>query len=269
MNNIQLFNFEGKDVRVVMVNDEPYFVAKDVADVLGIKNHRDAISKLKDSMKGVANIDTLGGNQDTSVINEAGVYKLAFTSCKPEAERFTDYLAEVVIPTIRKTGKFDVEKQQLNLIEDEFEKQLRKNILAYNNVLKINPHDQIAVISKMNYENQLNTYLQQKEIKEIKNRQEQIENKFDNVKKIMEVIQEESWNDKINDMVKKISIDGYDKNYSLCCAELYRELEHRASCNWKTRLENLKERIRNTGAKKSNVNKLSKMDIIEIDDRLR
>lgn len=73
MANLQIFAFEGTDeIRTLLINDEPYFVGKDVADALGYKNTRDALSKHVDEEdKGVANRDTLGGKQDLTIINES------------------------------------------------------------------------------------------------------------------------------------------------------------------------------------------------------
>ncbi|WP_081656579.1 phage antirepressor KilAC domain-containing protein [Brevibacillus thermoruber] len=107
MNSLQkMFAFEGKEVRVIMQDGEPRFVAKDVCDVLEIGNSRMALERLSPSQKGVSSIDTPGGVQQMSVINEAGLYKLIFTSRKPEAQKFADWVAEEVLPTIRKTGGY-------------------------------------------------------------------------------------------------------------------------------------------------------------------
>lgn len=107
----QIFNYQGNQVRIVEINGEPYFVAKDVCEVLEIKNHKDAVSRLKESMKsGVVITDPHGRPQMTKVISEAGLYKLIFQSRKPEAEKFSDWVAEEVLPAIRKTGSYIVPK---------------------------------------------------------------------------------------------------------------------------------------------------------------
>jgi prophage antirepressor-like protein len=106
MNNLIPFNYQDRQVRTVIKDGEPWFVAKDVCEILEISNHRDATDRLNHSMKGVAITDTLGGSQEVNVISEAGLYKLVFTSRKPEAEKFTDWVASEVIPSIRKTGQY-------------------------------------------------------------------------------------------------------------------------------------------------------------------
>lgn len=73
-------------VRIVMQNDDPWFVAKDICNVLEISNNRDALEKLDDDEKGVALTDTLGGTQQLSIVSEPGLYKLIGRSRKPEAK---------------------------------------------------------------------------------------------------------------------------------------------------------------------------------------
>lgn len=104
MINLASFSYEDNPVRAFELNGIAWFVAKDVCDILQITNYRNAVSRLNENMKGVHSVDTLGGNQDMAVINEAGLYKLVFTSRKPEAEKFTDWVAEKVLPSIRRHG---------------------------------------------------------------------------------------------------------------------------------------------------------------------
>ena len=108
MNELQrVFEYEGSRVRTVTIDGEPYFVSRDVCEVLGIVNHKDAVSRLSEKMKsGVGITDPHGREQYTSVISEAGVYKIVFQSRKPEAEKFTDWIAEKVLPSIKKTGMY-------------------------------------------------------------------------------------------------------------------------------------------------------------------
>jgi hypothetical protein len=100
------FAYKDSLVRTVMIDGEPWFVAADVCRVLDIKNARDAVDRLDEDEKGVANTDTLGGEQAMNVVSEAGVYRLVFTSRKPEAEAFKRWLAHEVLPSLRKTGSY-------------------------------------------------------------------------------------------------------------------------------------------------------------------
>lgn len=107
MNELQLFNFESNQVRALLINDEPWFVGKDVAEILGYSNPRDALAKhVYDEDKGVAKCDTLGGKQDLTVINESGVYALVFGSKLPNAKKFKHWVTSEVLPQIRKTGSY-------------------------------------------------------------------------------------------------------------------------------------------------------------------
>ena len=98
-------------IRTVEMDGTPYFVGKDVAEVLGYSNTRDAISKhVDDEDKGVAKCDTLGGIQDLSVINESGLYSLILSSKLPKAKEFKHWVTSEVLPAIRKHGMYATEE---------------------------------------------------------------------------------------------------------------------------------------------------------------
>src|SRR5699024_5271163 len=108
VNELQIFNNEefGK-IRTVTINNEPWFVSKDVATALGYSNSRDAISKhVFDDDKGVAKCDTPSGRQEMSVINESGLYALIFGSKLDSAKRFKHWVTSEILPSIRKTGSY-------------------------------------------------------------------------------------------------------------------------------------------------------------------
>lgn len=98
--------FEGQELRIIEKDNEPWFVAKDVCDILEIKNNRDAISRLDDDEKGVVLTDTPGGRQNLTTVNEFGLYSLVLTSRKPEAKQFKRWITHEVIPSIRKHGAY-------------------------------------------------------------------------------------------------------------------------------------------------------------------
>lgn len=108
MNKVKIFNSEEfGDVRTVTINGDPWFVGKDVAAALGFTNPRDAISThVFDEDKGVESIDTLGGKQKMTVINESGLYALVFGSRLKSAQRFKHWVTSEVLPAIRKTGGY-------------------------------------------------------------------------------------------------------------------------------------------------------------------
>lgn len=107
MNDLQVFQNERfGEVRTVMREGQPWFVAADVCRALEIANSRDAISRLDEDEKGVASTDTLGGRQDVTIVNEPGLYVLVLGSRKPEAKEFRRWITHEVIPSIRKHGAY-------------------------------------------------------------------------------------------------------------------------------------------------------------------
>lgn len=107
MTNLQIFKFEGNEVRTVLIDNEPHFVGKDVAQTLGYSNHVDALRRhVFPKNKGVVKHDTLGGSQNLIAINEAGLYQLIFKSKLESAERFQDWVTSEVLPSIRKHGAY-------------------------------------------------------------------------------------------------------------------------------------------------------------------
>ena len=120
MNEIQEFYFNGDAVRTLLRDNEPYFVGKDVAEILGYSNPRDALSKHVDSDdKGVAKCDTLGGTQKLTVINESGLYSLILGSKLPTAKKFKHWVTSEVLPTIRKHGAYMTDAKAAAIVTDK------------------------------------------------------------------------------------------------------------------------------------------------------
>lgn len=108
MNEVQIFeNEEFGEVRTVTIDNEPWFVGKDVAEALGYSNPRKAIGDhVVEEDKGVTKWDTLGGKQDFVIINESGLYALIFGSKLESAKKFKHWVTKEVLPSIRKTGSY-------------------------------------------------------------------------------------------------------------------------------------------------------------------
>ncbi len=102
----QLFNYEGKEVRTVTVEGEPWFVAKDVCEVIGVD--RTVVRRVDGEDKTTVHLTHTGSSysSDTVVINESGLYTLILGSRKPEARKFKRWVTAEVLPTIRKTGMY-------------------------------------------------------------------------------------------------------------------------------------------------------------------
>ena len=107
-NAMQVFNNpEFGKVRTVVINNEPWFIGKDVAMALGYGNPRQGIASHVDAEdKGVQKLDTPSGEQNMTVINESGVYALIFGSKLPTAKKFKHWVTSEVLPDIRKHGLY-------------------------------------------------------------------------------------------------------------------------------------------------------------------
>ena len=135
---ITVFAFRGQNVRTVIKDGEPWFVAKDVCDVLGIANPRNATARIPDKDKDVRQMDTLGGVQNLSIISEAGLYRLVLRSDKPAAEPFIDWVTSEVLPAIRKTGGYIAARAE----ETPEEILARALIVAHETIDRVNRRNQ-------------------------------------------------------------------------------------------------------------------------------
>lgn len=114
---MQVFNFNEKEstpIRVQVINNEPWFVAKDVCEFLGHTNHKVALRALdEDEVRKVYLTDALGRQQLTNAVSESGLYALIIRSNKPEAKKFRKWVTGEVLPTIRKTGRYETMKSRM------------------------------------------------------------------------------------------------------------------------------------------------------------
>ena len=106
MNGMQIFTYHTAEVRAVTIDNEPWFVLKDVCVVLEIDNPRNVAARLDEYERGVHRIDTLGGKQEMTVISESGLYSTILLSRKPEAKQFKRWIMQEVLPSIRKHGAY-------------------------------------------------------------------------------------------------------------------------------------------------------------------
>lgn len=113
MNEVQLFNFENHEVRSILLSDEPWFVGRDVAEVLGYKKPENAIANhVDDDDKTTTLIQGIGSNykSKTMIINESGLYSLVLSSKLPSAKKFKRWVTSEVLPALRKTGQYQVKE---------------------------------------------------------------------------------------------------------------------------------------------------------------
>ena len=117
---VEVFSFsqEKSPIRVQLIKGEPWFVAKDVCDVLEHSNHKMAVKSLdEDEVSTVYLTDSLGRKQETKIVSESGLYALIFQSRKPEAKKFRKWVTAEVLPAIRKKGYYGVKKQDADYID--------------------------------------------------------------------------------------------------------------------------------------------------------
>lgn len=120
MNAVQVFENAGRSLRVVEISKEPWFVAADVCDALEIGNASLAVNGradrpndgLDEDEKGVATVNTLRGEQEMLIVSESGLYSLIFKSRKREARTFRRWVTHDVLPSIRKTGRYEAPKRE-------------------------------------------------------------------------------------------------------------------------------------------------------------
>ena len=130
-NEIQIFkNDEFGQVRTTTINGEPWFVGKDVADILGYSNPRDAIAKhVDDDDRNTVAIRDGKGNPNQTIINESGLYALIIGSKLPTAKKFKRWVTSEVLPSIRKTGSYTVDPLQKQRLEIDLNNS-RANVAA-------------------------------------------------------------------------------------------------------------------------------------------
>ena len=129
MNNVQKVNYGplGAELRIIIDDDQKiWFVAKDIGEMLELKNIKQNITELPDEVYNTYPIlDTLGRVQNTTIVSEGGLYRLVFKSRKPEAEAFVTWVTEEVLPQIRKTGSYSVKKESVAPSAQQVEYHLR------------------------------------------------------------------------------------------------------------------------------------------------
>lgn len=229
------FSYEGYQVRTVIVDNEPWFVAKDVCEVLDISwTGSQTLSRISNAHKGIRNFLTPGGNQKLWCIDEAGLYKLIMRSNKEEAERFQDWVTDEVLPTIRKTGSYSIQP------------------ITHTEALL----QAVQILAQ-----------QEKQIKALEAAQETQAETIRNIKDAL-LPTDKEWRKRINEQLNRIAFACQD-DFQGVREESYQLLEKRAACDLRRRVKNLRERLFEAGASKTKINNTCRLDVIEQDKRLK
>ncbi len=146
------FKFENNSIRTLIIENEPWFVLKDVGDVLGLTNHKQALSDLKKRLQKISvnleevrrtyPLQTSGGMQSFVCLSEIGLYELIFASNKLEAIRFRYWVTREVLPSIRKTGNYSITQKQTPIFDtssfsNEKLLDVQKTLLGLETAIKI------------------------------------------------------------------------------------------------------------------------------------
>lgn len=240
MNELQIFNStEFGEVRTIVIDNEVWFVGKDVAEVLGYSDTNQAIRKhIDEEDKLTRQIDGIGQKREMYIINESGLYSLVLSSKLPKAKEFKRWITKEVIPSIRKYGGYIAKPlNQLDILEKSI--QIMKE--------------------------------QQRRLEEHDNRLAKIESNIEQIKEL-EQINASNWRLYFGSVTRKIAkyypcLD-MENPYQAIRHEFYERLENEAHCNLNIRLKNKKERAYKAGLNKNKIKEINKLDVIEEDARL-
>jgi anti-repressor protein len=157
MNQLQqVFQYGSCSVRTIIKDDEIWFVAKDVCNVLEISDVSKAVSRLDEDEKGTTSILTPGGQQNLLIVNEPGLYSLILTSRKQEAKQFKRWVTHEVLPSIRKTGSYSIQipktfSEALRLAADLQEKieRDRPKVESYDRFISGENYQKVGEVAKI------------------------------------------------------------------------------------------------------------------------
>ena len=232
MNDLKVFNYGKSPIRTVNKDGETWWVLKDVCEVLEIANATDVAKRLDEDE--VTRLNLGGRTGITNIINESGLYNVILRSDKPQAKPFRKWVTSEVLPSIRKTGSYQRPMTQAEILAG-----------------------QAQLLVEM-----------ERKTNEIKVIAEETQNKLDKAIDVFATPTKETWKDvtnkKINDMCMK-----YGLSYPIFRNGLYRELEMSAHCKLSIRQNKLRERMRMAGSTYAERQAISKIDVIEKDDKLR
>lgn len=241
MGGLMNFTFESHEVRTVIRDGEPWFVASDVCTVLELSNPSEALKRLDDDERTLISIEGASNGLPVNAVSESGLYSLVIGSRKQEAKAFKRWITHEVIPSIRKTGSYSVEPSL--------------------NIDKLDP--QMQVIYRM-VQSMATTQIELKEARQ----------ELGQVKETVQTMQEtflrhdEDWRESITSLMSKAAFQS-GVEYRVLWSKSYEILDERAHCELDKRLKNLRRRMETEGATKTNVAKANKLDVIETDARLK
>lgn len=223
--------FEGQNIRIVGTKENPLFVLSDICDVLEIGNARQVKARLDKDVISTDTLQTSGGPQQVTVINEDGLYDVILDSRKPQAKRFRKWVTSEVLPSIRKTGGYSIPNEGLS------------------------PQLQLLI----------NMELEQKKMQQ---EVAAVKEDVDNMRDILS-LDVRDWRNGINKLLNGIAHQlGGQAYYQEVRNESYNLLQYKAGCDLNIRLNNRKSKAALRGMSKTAINKMTKLDVIAEDKKL-
>lgn len=242
MTDLQIFNSpEFGAIRTIEKDGEPWFVGKDVAVALGYEKPTDAVRKHIDvEDRGISKMETPSGAQETTIINESGLYSLVLSSKLPTAKKFKRWVTSEVIPSIRKTGSYSV-PCDLSRLSPEMQ--------------------MLKLLTDKAIENEL---AQQEQARQL----HQVEQKVENIRELVG-INPNGWREDCRKLIVKIAYSmGGNEYIRDVNNEVFSLVDKRAGVSLETRLTNKRRRMAEEGVCKSKRDRLSKVDVIAEDKKL-
>lgn len=238
MNDLQVFDYQDKEVRTVQIDGETWFVLKDVCSAIGIRDHVTVSKRLDEDEVGQAQvIDGMGRSQETAIVNESGLYSVILRSDKPEAKPFRKWVTSEVLPTLRKTGQYQMKP--------------------------LSPAEMFAAQAQVNLDHE-------RQLSELARRTEQAEKTISEAASVFAVpaFTKDDWQTKINAAINE-TVHTYGLNHQKFRGEIYRMLEEKAGVNLTARQNRMRERMRRGGATCREAESVTKLHVIAQDPKLR
>lgn len=249
MNEMQVFEHPAfGEVRTVVIDNEPWFVGKDVAQMLGYSNTRDAVNchvdpedKLQND--GVVILDPIGRKQHPIIINESGLYSLIMSSKLPTAKAFKRWVTSEVLPAIRQRGSYTMQQP-------------------------MTPAQLIAAQAQVLVQMEEKMQALQAQTEAVQNQQSALAQKVETAIKVFSRPSEDHWKADMDKAIKELCAEKH-MNLMSTKGRMFRELEQKCGCDVDARHRKLRQRMKKQGARRRDLDCISKLDAIAADKQLR
>jgi len=199
---IEIHNFENKNVRIIGTHENPWFAVKDICNILELSNVTVSLNNIPEKWKGIKKVLTPSGDQNMLTVNEAGLYKLIMRSNKPIAEKFQEWVCEEVLPSIRKKGEYKMKEMQEKISQLENENKEISRLILRKNKRNHKIGDCVYIVTNKNIPNQFKLG----QTDDINNRMISFNNANPD-----EFILHKSWYTRFNKKVEKLAHDIFQK----------------------------------------------------------